>query len=141
MQVEILEIGQVKEEVLKYAVISASFQGKWVLVKHRQRTTWEIPGGRREENEAIFDTAKRELYEETGAEAFQIQPVCDYSVTRDGGISYGRLFYSVIQELGELPALEIGEVRLFEGLPENLTYPEIQPLLHRQIRQWLFSLI
>lgn len=141
MQVEILEIGQVKEEVLKYAVISASFQGKWVLVKHRQRTTWEIPGGRREENEAIFDTAKRELYEETGAEAFQIQPVCDYSVTLDGGISYGRLFYSVIQELGELPTLEIGEVRLFKGLPENLTYPEIQPLLHRQIRQWLFSLI
>lgn len=34
----------------------------------------------REENENILETAKRELYEETGAIDFKIKPICVYSV-------------------------------------------------------------
>ena len=39
------------------------------------------------------------------------------------------LYYAEIDELGELPASEIEEVRLFAELPANLTYPLIQPML------------
>jgi len=37
--------------------------------------------------------------------------------------SYGRLFFSEVTEIGALPMSEIIEVKLFDGLPENLTYP------------------
>lgn len=63
MKVEFLEIGQVKYKELKFAVISASFKGRWVFVRHKQRETWEIPGGHREAGEDINDTAARELFE------------------------------------------------------------------------------
>ncbi|MGF7060703.1 NUDIX domain-containing protein [Brassicibacter mesophilus] len=132
MKVELLEIGQVKEDDLRFAVISALFKDKWIFVKHKERDTLEIPGGHREIGEDINATAKRELFEETGAKTFKIEPICDYSVTRDDESSYGRLFYAEIKDLGDLPDLEIGKVELFNKLPEKLTYPDIQPFLHNR---------
>ena len=34
-----------------------------------------------------------------------------------------------IQRLGNLPESEIGEVRSFDYMPEDLTYPDILPVL------------
>ena len=59
---------------LKYAVIAARYNGKWVWCRHRERATFEIPGGHREAGENISDTARRELYEETGAVRYDIFP-------------------------------------------------------------------
>lgn len=134
MRVDFSKIGHVDDKELKYAVIGASFQGKWVYVKHKQRDTWEIPGGHREAGEDINNTAKRELYEETGAKEFELEPVCDYSVTTDNDQSYGRLFYTEITKFGALPDFEIGEIRLFDQLPAKLTYPEIQPHLYNKVQ-------
>lgn len=36
-------------------------------------------------------------------------------------------------EMGSLPESEIGEVMLSKDMPENLTYPEIQPVLQRKV--------
>ena len=58
---------QVDDELLRFAVIIARHNGKWVFCKHRERDTYELPGGHREAGEQILDTAKRELQEETGA--------------------------------------------------------------------------
>lgn len=133
MRVEFSEISQVEEKELKFAVISTSFEGKWVFVKHKQRNTWEIPGGHRELDEDISDTAKRELFEESGAFDFNIMPICDYCVIRDEEKGdYGRLFYAEIKEFDDLPSFEIDEVELFDNLPESLTYPEIQPHLYNK---------
>lgn len=86
---------QVEDEKLKFAVIAARAEGKWVFCKHKARTTLEMPGGHREPGEPILDTARRELQEETGATAFDLQPVCVYSVTDpdnfDGAETYGLL--------------------------------------------------
>lgn len=86
---------QVEDEKLKFAVIAARAEGKWVFCKHKARTTLEAPGGHREPGEPILDTARRELQEETGATAFDLQPVCVYSVTDpdnfDGAETYGLL--------------------------------------------------
>ena len=55
----------VADERLKFAVILSRFEGKWVFCKHRDRDTLEVPGGRREPGEAILETARRELREDT----------------------------------------------------------------------------
>lgn len=70
----------VDDSLLKFAVIIARHNGKWVFCKHKKRDTWEVPGGHREPEENILDAAKRELYEETGAIDFDLQPICIYSV-------------------------------------------------------------
>ena len=63
-------------EKLKFAVICAKTEGKFVLCKHKMRDTLEFPGGHREAEEFIVDTAERELKEETGAKDFTLEPVC-----------------------------------------------------------------
>ena len=79
MEVKFYE--NVNDELLKFAVIIAKHQDKWVFCKHKERDTYEIPGGHREKDESIIETAKRELIEETGAIDFKIEPICVYSVT------------------------------------------------------------
>ncbi|WP_350343956.1 NUDIX domain-containing protein [Proteinivorax tanatarense] len=134
MNIEIIFYGDkpVQDNQLKFAVIMAKYKGKWILSKHKERTTWEIPGGRREREESIDNTAKRELKEETGAQKFNIKPVSVYSVKREEE-SFGKLYYAEVQKLGKLPDLEIGEIKLFDQLPSNLTYPQIQPQLFKKV--------
>ena len=57
----------VDDSLLKFAVIISQSNGKWVICKHKERDTYEAPGGHREVGEDILETAKRELQEETGA--------------------------------------------------------------------------
>lgn len=134
METKIYNVGKFRNEELKFAVIVAKFNKKFVYVKHKDRSTWEIPGGHREMDEKIDDTAKRELSEETGAIKFNIEAVCDYSVEKVGSeINYGRVYYAEIEELGKLPELEIKEIGLFQDIPYDLTYPEIQPILLKNV--------
>mgnify|MGYP002589578128 CR=1 FL=1 len=65
---------------LHYAVIVGKYEGKWVLCQHKKRTTWEVPGGHIEEGETPEEAARRELYEESGAQEFQLYPIGAYGV-------------------------------------------------------------
>lgn len=123
----------VPDEVLKFAVIIARKDGKWIFCKHKRRDTYEIPGGHREPGEGIETTARRELYEETGALQFTLTPVCVYSVTApdnfDGQETFGMLFFAEVETLeGELHS-EIGSILQTADLPDRWTYPQIQPKL------------
>lgn len=51
------------------------------MVKHKERDTYEIPGGHREPEETVDFAAERELVEETGAKEYTIKPIAIYSVT------------------------------------------------------------
>ncbi len=137
MKIDFYEIGTVEDSELKFAVISAIYQGKWVYVRHRERKSWEIPGGHRERGESITAAAKRELFEETGAKTFELTPICDYSADNLVNKQFGRLFIANIIEIGELPNSEIGELRLSDKLPENLTHSEIQPHLYEKTLEFL----
>lgn len=77
----------VDDNLLKFAVIISQSNGKWVMCKHKERDTYEVPGGHREDGEDILETAKRELQEETGAVKFDIEQLCVYSVTGKNSIN------------------------------------------------------
>ncbi len=123
---------QAEDQLLRFAVIIARSRGKWVLCKHRERDTLEIPGGRREPGEDIGWTAVRELREETGAKEFSIHPLCAYAVVREGEESLGMLYYADIRSFEPELHSEIERIFLLEALPENWTYPDIQPALLRE---------
>lgn len=133
----------VEDHLLKFAVIVSKYRNQWVFCKHRERSTYEWPGGHREAGEDITTAARRELYEETGALDYTLVPVCVYSVQniekrKKSEESYGMLFYSEISELGELPSgFEIGSIEFFDKIPDSLTYPEIQPLLMAKVMNYL----
>lgn len=130
---------RVDDRKLKFAVIVTKAQGHWVFCKHRERDTLEVPGGHREPGEDILTTAKRELYEETGAVDFSIRPVCVYSVTAprnfDGQETFGMLFYADVEAFEKELHSEIERIVIRDDLPENWTYPEIQPYLMREVQK------
>ena len=125
----------VNDELLKFAVIIAQSNGKWVICKHKERDTYEVPGGHREAGENILETAKRELQEETGAVEFELKPICVYSVTGKSRVNdtgeetFGLLCFAEITEFAQELHSEIEKVVIMDELPENWTYPLIQPKL------------
>ncbi|MDF2674394.1 MAG: hydrolase, partial [Clostridiales bacterium] len=106
----------------------------WVFCKHKERDTYECPGGHREQGEMILETAKRELWEETGANKFDLIKICVYSVIKNYEETFGMLYFAEIELFEELPMLEMEKVEFFDGLPEKLTYPLIQPKLIEKIQ-------
>ena len=144
MEVKFYE--EVDDKLLKFAVIISRSQGKWVFCKHKDRDTYEMPGGHREENETILDAAKRELNEETGAVDFSIEKICVYSVigktrvNESGEESYGMFYYADIKEFDKEIHSEIEKIVLLdelpsEWLPSEWTYPLIQPFLIKEFQR------
>lgn len=140
--VEVNFYDAIDDKQLKFAVIITKTNGKWVFCKHRERDTYEVPGGHREAGEDILETAKRELYEETGAIDYDIMPICIYSVkgnTRNGekleDESFGMLYFADVRAFeGELHS-EIEKVIISDTLVENWTYPLIQPKLIEEAKK------
>lgn len=124
-----------EDNLLKFAVVISKANGKWVFCKHKERDTYEAPGGHRENGELIETTAKRELQEETGAIDFTIEPVCVYSVTGKNRVNdtgeetYGMLYFADITKFEAELHSEMEKVVLFDKLPTEWTYPLIQSLL------------
>lgn len=130
----------IADELLKFAVIFAKTQNKYVFCKHRDRDSWEVPGGHRENGENIMETAKRELYEETGALKFDIEPICIYSVTTPDNLnhkkeSFGMFFFADIKCFETELHSEIEKIIITDKFPERWTYPYIQPRLIEEVKK------
>ncbi len=123
----------VDESLMKIAVVAARYEGKWLVCRHRDRDTWELPGGHREEGETIAETAMRELYEETGATEAELHFICPYMITW-----HGALFFAEVKRMGDMPSgFEMREVQLADTLPEKLTYPDTYRKMFHQVQCWL----
>lgn len=117
---------------MQFAVIMARYNCEWIFVQQKSRNTWEIPGGRIEADESVFDCAARELMEESGAVKFALFPILIYGVEKEGEEeNFGMLFFADVHEMGPLPIeFEMSKQQLTVELPKKLSYPEIQPELY-----------
>ncbi len=124
-------------EQYKYVVVLSEFEGKILLSRHKDRTTWETQGGHIEDGETPMEAAKRELYEESGALDFDIEPLCDYWAGVEGTDDWanGMVFKAKIKKLDRIPDSEMAEVKQFDVLPSELTYPAITPVLFNYLFQ------
>ena len=117
----------VDDSLLKFAVIISQSNGKWVFCKHKERDTYEAPGGHREAGEDILETAKRELQEETGAIRFDINPICVYSVTGKNSVNetgeetFGLLCFAEIREFSGQLDSEIDRKSTRQNSSHNTT--------------------
>ncbi|QSF46987.1 NUDIX hydrolase [Paenibacillus tianjinensis] len=137
MKVTMYETG-IDEAVLKYVVIVARQGEQWIMAKHRERSTWEFAGGHIEPNESPDEAAARELYEETGAEEYTLYPISIYSVVSEGvPESFGKLYLAAVHKFGQLPQYEMGEIKSFAEIPEEVTYPMIYPALMAKVKDFM----
>lgn len=139
--VEVKFYDELDDALLKFAVIIAKTGGKWIFCKHKERDTYEVPGGHREAGENITDTAKRELREETGAIDFDIKPVCVYSVKGKTRVNedvneetFGMLFAADVFSFEEIHS-EIEKIIICENMVDDWTYPLIQPKLIEEAKE------
>lgn len=134
------------DETLKFAVIVSRTQGKWVFCKHKERDTYEVPGGHREPGEDILETARRELREETGAVEYDILPICVYSVVNmdenysgQDAETFGLLCYAEIKSFESELHSEMERIIITDALPESWTYPLIQPKLLSRVSRFILD--
>lgn len=139
--IEVKFYNEIDDALLKFAVVLAKTDGKWIFCKHKERDTYEVPGGHREAGENIVDTAKRELREETGAIDFDIKPVCVYSVKGKTRVNedhndetFGMLFVADVFSFEEIHS-EIEKIIICENLVDDWTYPLIQPKLIEEVKK------
>lgn len=117
-----------------FVVILCKVESKWVLVKHKDRELWEIPGGKIDQGESYLEAAKRELYEETGAlEYSELKELYGFEANGRNGLVY----YTDIKVFGELPESEMELVETFETLESvKWVYETIQPYLIKEYEHY-----
>ena len=137
--VEVKFYDVVDDSLLKFAVIIAKSDDKWVFCKHQERNTYEIPGGHREPGELIDDTARRELYEETGATDYTLKRICVYSVTApdnfNGVEAFGMLYFADVLSFEKELHNEIEKIIMTDRLVNDWTYPLIQPKMMEEAKR------
>lgn len=135
LQCKIYPLGYL--ERYKYTVVCTFYQGKWILSRHKNRNTWETQGGHIEEGETPMECAQRELFEESGIKDADIYPVCDYLGFNTRSSANGVVFLAVVHSFGVLPESEIEEIKMFDVLPADLTYPQASPKLYFEAEKFL----
>jgi 8-oxo-dGTP diphosphatase len=112
----------------KWVDIISFYKNKWVFCKHKERQTWENPGGHIEISETPLEAAKRELFEETGALKYDIKLLCDYYVSGLlNGKNFsgnGQVFLANVHSFDKIPDnSEMEKIDFFALPPNKLTYP------------------
>lgn len=137
IKIHFYDFEQIESKEIKFTATITRYKDSWVYVQHKERKTWDIPGGHVEEGENLIESAKRELFEESGASKYTIEPMCVYSVSIGNTISFGGLFFAEVETFSELPDMEMNKVEFFSTHPTNLTYPDILPVLQNKVEIYI----
>ena len=117
------------------SVILVNNRGELLLQKRRDNGCWGYHGGSVELDEIVEEAAKRELYEETGLKAEELElfgvfsgPELHYVYPNGDIVSNIDIVYLCHKYSGELKAnkFEVNELRFFKlnELPDNISPPE-----------------
>ena len=131
--IRLIESDLLEDHKLTYVVMGARYHGKWIFVRHRSRTTWEMPAGHIEPGESADQAAVRELFEEAGVLSSSLEVMCDYRVTVASRVEYGRLYSAKVNEMEPQNEFEIEVLHLSDKLPSRLTYPAVQTILFQRV--------
>lgn len=101
------------------------YNKRYVMTYHPKRRGWEFPSGKREENETIYECAKRETFEETGAILSEIIPLGYYLVKTNESVFKTAIFMANVDKFESKPYWsETNLVKLFDELPQNISYKD-----------------
>ena len=96
-------------------VYAIAFSGrKFVMVRSRERGSWEMPGGEVKEGETPEEAIGREFEEETGM---------GLEIVSHRAIDGGTVFFGYALGWPKRISPEIARVELFDRLPANLAFP------------------
>jgi len=107
------------------SIVFTFYDTRYVMTYHPKRKGWEFPAGKREQNETSIECAKRETFEEMGAILSNITPLGYYLVRKDNNSFKTAVFVSNVDKFEPKPHWsETDLVKLFEELPENISYKD-----------------
>ncbi|WP_409250848.1 NUDIX domain-containing protein [Bacillus sp. SCS-153A] len=129
-----------EKELHRFHPIAGSFaviicEGKILLCYNSWREQWEIPAGKREQNETAAECALRELYEETGQIPAKLTFQGLMKVKKaDGTLKYNPIFIGSLKELQTFKENEeTSEIMLWDreegiGVIDEVDYRLLQTL-------------
>ncbi|MDE3839988.1 nucleoside triphosphatase YtkD [Bacillus methanolicus] len=99
----------------KHVFVICEYKNKWLLTNHKVRGL-EFPGGKTEQGETLEQSARREVYEETGGVLKRLEFVGEYYVSDPGQPFVKTVFYGEVEKLKEKDDyLETNGPVLFDG--------------------------
>ncbi|TFI49774.1 nucleoside triphosphatase YtkD [Diaphorobacter sp. DS2] len=82
----------------EHVLVICRYGDQWLLTNHKKRG-WEFPGGKREQGESLEETARREVYEETGADLNSLRFIGEYEVNLDNERFVKAIFFAEVENL------------------------------------------
>ena len=119
-----------KLEIVKTDIVPESYKSvlvfikngkEWLMVKNKFRA-WEFPGGHREGNETVYETAHREAFEEAGVDIKNIVYVGHYRLP-DGHTT--SIVTAEVEKFHEIPSdFETEERKFVSEFPKKLSFDD-----------------